>query len=142
MEAERKNITIMEVLKSMIHDHDLPMHLWAKATRTTMYVQNIMSLGALGNKTIEEMLTIKKTEVRYLKIFGCPIFIRVPKEKRSKLDPSRKKGIFVGYSDHSKAYRVYILSYRQINISRDVIFDEDTTFSKSRKNHVEENKEE
>jgi transposase InsO family protein len=26
---ERKNITIMEAMKTMIHDQDLPMHLWA-----------------------------------------------------------------------------------------------------------------
>jgi transposase InsO family protein len=28
--AKRKNITIMEAVKTMIHDQDLPMHLWAK----------------------------------------------------------------------------------------------------------------
>jgi transposase InsO family protein len=27
--AERKNQTIMEAVKAMIHDQDLPMHLWA-----------------------------------------------------------------------------------------------------------------
>ena len=36
--AERKNITIMEVVKTMIYDQDLPMHLWAKAARTVVYV--------------------------------------------------------------------------------------------------------
>ena len=36
--AERKNITIMEAMKTMIHDQDLPMHLWEEAARTTVYV--------------------------------------------------------------------------------------------------------
>ena len=36
--AERKNRTIMEAVKTMIHDQDLPMHLWEEAARTTMYV--------------------------------------------------------------------------------------------------------
>jgi hypothetical protein len=36
--AERKNRTIMEALKTMIHDQDLPMHLWVEATRTVVYV--------------------------------------------------------------------------------------------------------
>ena len=49
--------------------------------------------------------------------------------------------MFVGYSDNSKAYRVYIPGYFQIQISRDVIFDEDATFSKSRKNLVDEDRE-
>ena len=29
--AERKNISIMEAVKAMIHDQDLPMYLWAEA---------------------------------------------------------------------------------------------------------------
>ena len=41
--AERNNITIMEAVKTMIHDQDLPMHLWAEATRTNVYVQKIIS---------------------------------------------------------------------------------------------------
>jgi transposase InsO family protein len=38
--AERKNRTIMEAVKTMIHDQDLPMCLWEEATMTTIYVQN------------------------------------------------------------------------------------------------------
>jgi transposase InsO family protein len=57
--AERKNRTIMEAVKTMIHDQDLPMHLWAEATRTTIYVQNRLSHSALGFKTPEEMFTKK-----------------------------------------------------------------------------------
>ena len=37
--AERKSRTIMEAVKAMLHDQDLPMHLWEEAARTTMYVQ-------------------------------------------------------------------------------------------------------
>ena len=92
----------------MIHDQDLPMHLWAKATRTVVYVQNRISHNALGNKTPEEMFIVEKPKVIHLKIFGYRVHIYVPKEKRSKLDPPRKKGIFVGYSDQSKAYRVHV----------------------------------
>ena len=29
--VERKNQTIMEAVKTMIHDQDLPMHLWVEA---------------------------------------------------------------------------------------------------------------
>lgn len=55
-----------------------------------------------------------------------------------KLEPSRRKGIFVGYSESSKAYRVYILGFRKIETIRDVTFDEDTNFSTSRPNHANE----
>ena len=36
--AERKNGTIMEGVKTMIHYQDLPMHLWVEAARITFYV--------------------------------------------------------------------------------------------------------
>ena len=36
--VEWKNITIMEATRAMLHDQDLPMHLWVEAVRTTVYV--------------------------------------------------------------------------------------------------------
>ena len=66
------------------------------------------------------------------------MYIHIPKEKRTKLDPSGKKGIFVGYSESSKAYRIYFPGYKKIDISRDVTFDEDTAYNKSRKRPAEE----
>ena len=36
--VERKNRTIMEPVRVMIHDQDLPMHLWEEAPKTTVYV--------------------------------------------------------------------------------------------------------
>jgi transposase InsO family protein len=36
--AERKNRTIMEAVKAMIHDQDLPMCLWEEAAMATVYV--------------------------------------------------------------------------------------------------------
>jgi hypothetical protein len=101
--AERKNRTIMEAVKTRIHDQNLPMHLWDEATRTIIYVQSRLSHSALGFKTPEEMFTGKKPEVSHLKIFGCPVFVHIRKEKRTKLDPSGKKRIFVGYCEVSKA---------------------------------------
>ena len=74
-----------------------------------------------------------RPEVSHLRIFDCPMYIHIPREKRTKLDPSGKKGIFMGYSERSKAYRIYFLGFKKIYISRDVTFDEDTTYNKSKK---------
>ena len=88
----------------MIHDQDLPMYLWEKVARTTIYVHNRISHNTLGNKTPEKMFTGEKHEVSHLKILGCLVYIHIPKKKRSKLNPSGKKGLFVGYSKKSKYY--------------------------------------
>jgi hypothetical protein len=58
--------------------------------------------------------------------------------ERDKLEPSGKKGIFVGYCEVSKAFRIYISGHRHIEISRDVTFDEEATLKKSRRCHLEE----
>ena len=87
---------------SLIHDQDFPMHLWVEAIRTTVFVENRILHGALGFETHEEMFTGKKPKVSHLKIFDSPMFVHIPKEKRTKLDPSGKKGIFVGYCEVSK----------------------------------------
>jgi len=90
--AERKNRTIMEA----VHDQSLPKFLWAEVANTAVYVQNRCPHQALGSKTPEEKFTGKKPDVSHFKIFGSPVYVHVPKEKRNKLGASGKKGIFRG----------------------------------------------
>jgi hypothetical protein len=57
---------------------------------------------SLRNMTLEEAFTEVKPEVGHFRIFGCLVYIHVHKEKRTKLDPSCRKGTFVGYNESSK----------------------------------------
>jgi hypothetical protein len=84
------------------------------------------------------MFTRKKPKVIHLKIFGFPVFIHIPKEKRNKLEPSAKKGIFMGYYEVSKAFKIYIPGHLHIEIIREMTFDEEETLKKSRRCHLEE----
>jgi hypothetical protein len=106
---------------------------------TSLYVQNRSPHQILKNMTPEEAFTRVKPEVGYFRIFGCPIYIHVPKEKRTKLDPLGRKGTFMGYSESSKAYRIYIPVQRQIEVTRDVTFEEDIAFKISRETQMEIN---
>ena len=74
----------------------------------------------------------KKLVVDHLCIFGCPVYIHIPKDESKKLDPSAMTGTFVGYSNSSKAYRIYIKEGHHIEVSQDVIFDESITLKKSK----------
>jgi transposase InsO family protein len=130
--AERKKTTIIEATKAMIHDQNLPMIMWAEASMTTMYVQNMSPHKILKNMTPEEAFIGVKLEVGHFKIFGCPVYFHVPEEKRTKLDPSGRKGTFVGYNESSKAYLIYIPGQRQIEVSRDVTFEEEIAFQRSK----------
>ena len=84
----------------------------------------------MDSKTLEEMFAGKKPDVSHFRIFGSPIYFHVLKEKRSKLGASGKKGIFVGYSENSKGYRIYVASQKEVEISHDVTFDEDMALRK------------
>jgi hypothetical protein len=80
-------------------------------------------------------------DIGHLRIFGCPVYFHVPKEKRSKIDPLGRKGTFLGYSESSKAYQIYILVQRQIEVRRDGIFEENIAFQRSRESQMEINSE-
>ena len=82
--------------------------------------------------TPEECFIGKKPEVSYFRIFGSLTYSHVPSEKRTKLEPTAEKGIFVGYDETSKAFRIYLPSQRKVVVRRDVKFEEERAFKKSR----------
>jgi hypothetical protein len=82
------------------------MFLWVEACNTTVYIQNRCPQRILEDKTPREALIGVKQEVSHFRIFGCSVYIHVLVEKRTKLEPSSRKGLFVGYNETSKAYRV------------------------------------
>jgi hypothetical protein len=101
--AERKNKSIEETIKALLNDQDLSMFLWGEVAITTIYVQNKIPHCILKDMTQEEAFSGKKLNVENLRIFGCQVYSHIPKDKINKLEPSGTKGIFVGYSDSSKA---------------------------------------
>jgi hypothetical protein len=86
----------------------------------------------MGNETLEEAFTCEKPDMGHLRIFGCLVYIHVPKDKRTKMEPSGKKGIFVGYSETCKAYRIYVPGERHIEVSKDVSFHEEAACKRSK----------
>jgi len=71
------------------------------------------------------VFTSIKPNVSHLDIFGCLVYFHASKDKRNKLEATGRKGMFVGYCENSKAFRIYIPGQRKVEISRDVTFDED-----------------
>jgi len=94
------------------------MHLWEEAKKSTMYMQNIDPYKVIEKKTLEEIFSGEKSEVSHLRIFGYPVFVHVPREKRTKLDPSGKNGIFLVTVTHRRHTRYIFL------VTRELILDE------------------
>ncbi|UYV78672.1 hypothetical protein LAZ67_16002340 [Cordylochernes scorpioides] len=120
--AERKNRSLMEMTRCMLFDSGLPQSLWAEAVTTANYLHNRIPSKAT-DKTPFELWTNRKPSLKHLKRFGCKAFAYIPKIKRNKLDSKVIEGIFLGYDDRSKGYRI-LHDTDNITISRSVKFIE------------------
>lgn len=119
--AERKNRTLIEMARCMLHEADLPFTFWAEAVNTANYIQNRV-ITRSTNQIPFHLWNGKKPGTSHFQIFGSKCFVHVPKEKRRKLDNTAQPMIFMGYDENSKAYRCYDSIAKKLVISRDVRF--------------------
>ena len=108
--AERRNRTLIEKSRSMAAECNLPAFLWTEVVNTANYLINRGPTRANQGKSPEQLYTRRIPNVSHLKIFGCICFVHVPHEKRQKLSSKTTMGVFMGYDDVSKVYRIYIPS--------------------------------
>ncbi|CAL2258380.1 unnamed protein product [Prunus armeniaca] len=122
--AERKNRTVVEMAKSMLHEKGVLYEFWAEAVNTTIYLLKRCPTKALNKITPFEAYTGRKPGIAHLKIFGSPCHVLISSALRHKLEENSHKCIFVGYGLCEKGYRLFDPSTRKIILSRDVQFDE------------------
>lgn len=129
--AERKNRTIMDMARSMLKAKHLPNNYWAEAVHYAVYILNRCPTQAVMNKVPEEAWSGRKQGITHMKVFGCVPYADIPDQLRKKLDKKGEKCIFIGYSEESKAYRLYIPSTKKFFVRRDVQFIEEEAWDGS-----------
>ena len=107
--VERKNRTLQEMARTMIHGNNLAKHFWAEAVNTTCYVQNRIYIRLILEKTTYELFKGRRSNISYLHQFRCTCYILNNKLYLKKFDAKAQRGFFLGYSDRSRVYRVYNL---------------------------------
>jgi len=122
--VERKNRSLQEMARTMLHENNLAKHFWAEAVNTTCYVQNRIYIRPLLNKTTYELFKGRKPNISYFHQFGCTCYILNNKVYLKKFDAKAQKGIFLGYSERSKAYRLYNSETLYVEESMHVKFDD------------------
>ena len=115
--------------RTMLNENALPKYFWAEAVNTACYVLNRVLIRPNLNKTPCELWKHRKPNIGYFKVFGCKCFILNTKDNLGKFDPKSDVGIFLGYSNSSKAYRVYNKRTSVVEESMHVTFDESNPFS-------------
>ena len=120
---ERKNRTLVNMIRSMLKQKQMPHYLWGEAAATAAYLIIRSPTKKLQDKTPEEAWCGVKPSVQHLKIFGSLCFKHVPDQLRRKLDDKSQVMIMVGYHLTS-AYKLYDPNNKKIVFSKDVKFDE------------------
>lgn len=98
--------------------------MWAESVNTVVYTFNLSGTSSVKNKPPYEFYFNKKPKINHLRIFGTEVFTinSYSKGKRQKWDAKSKKGIFVGYINNRKGYRVWFPGTNNISMFRDIIF--------------------
>jgi hypothetical protein len=117
-------MSIIETTKSMIYDLDFPTCLWVEGCLISIYILNKCPRRVLKEKTLEEAFLGENPHATQFFLFDCLVDTHILHEKMTKLEPFSFKVIFVGYSETSKSYRLYIPSKKKEVVSIDVKFDE------------------
>nr|GEY41278.1 zinc finger, CCHC-type [Tanacetum cinerariifolium] len=127
--SERKNRVLKEMVNSMLSYSGRSQGFWGEAMLTAFYLLNRVP-NKWNKITPYELWTKRKPNLNYLRVRGCRAAVRPPDPKLKTLGERGIECIFVGYAEHSKAYKFYVIepndsvAINSIIESWDAIFDE------------------
>ena len=129
--VERKNRTLQEMSRTMLYEQNIPQKFCCNAVDTSTYILNRVLIRPFLNKTPYELYKGKKPTLGYFRVFGSKCFILNTKDDLTKFDPKSYEGVFLGYSQNSKAYIVLNKETLRVEESLNVTFDESPPPSKT-----------
>ena len=97
--TERMKWTIVEKIWCMLKMAKLHKPFLGEAVNTAIYLINISPSVPLDFDIPERVCIGKDVSYSHLMVFGCKVFMHVPKQQRSKLDDKAIPCIFLRYRD-------------------------------------------
>jgi hypothetical protein len=126
--AERYNRTLQEGTLTLQHNSELSNKFWVSAIHTVNFVRNRVLHSRIGTSPYAAFWG-SKPKLDWLRTYGMKCWALVPKAIRRKGGYKSVEGMFVGYFDDSKAYKIWVPRTHSILKAHDTIFDES--------NHIE-----
>jgi len=118
----------MEMARASLFGMNMPRFYWGEAVKSVVYIMNRVPSRVLEFQTpYQKLQTFFDTPHQpnlEPRIFGCTVFVHIPKVLRIKLDPCAQRCVFVGYSDFQKGYHCYCPQTHKLHVSLDVSFHE------------------
>lgn len=112
--AERRNRTLMDMVRSMMSYSDLPISFWGHALETAAYILNLVSSKSVPT-TPTKLWTGHKPSLRHVRIWGSPA--HVLKGNTDKLESRTEVCFFVGYPRGTKGGLFYSPKDQKVIVS-------------------------
>ena len=125
--SERRNRTLLDMVRSMMSPTDLPFTFWGYALETAAFTLNRVPSKAV-EKTPYEIWTGKRPSLSFLKIWGCEAYVKC--QVSNKLEPKSDKCLFMGYPKETKGYYFYNPIENKVFVAWNVVFLEREFISK------------
>ena len=144
--AERKNRHLLEVVcASMIEAH-MPLSYWGHALTSAAYLVNQVPSSTIAFRTpsqaLIEAIVAPVDPNLPPHVFGCVAFVHLHKRQRNKLTPRALRCVFLGYAYYQKGYQCYHPPSKQMFVTMDEFFHEDSMYFSSepelQREHLEE----
>jgi hypothetical protein len=103
--VERHNQTVVGMARALLKQRGMSAIFWGEAVVTVVYIVNRSPTKALNGRTLYEDWHGRKPAVSHLQVFGCLAFGK-KLGHIGKLDNRSTLGVFIGYAEGSKAYRI------------------------------------
>jgi hypothetical protein len=117
-------MTVQEMARTMLKYSKLGDIFWAQEVHTTVHILNRGMLRSNSDKTPYELWKGRPKNVNHFRVFGSKCYIKREDDRIGKFDSRVDKGIFVGYSSKSKAYKCFNMRLNRIVESINVQIDE------------------
>ena len=130
--AERKNHHLLEVVRALLIETQMPLSYWGETFSAAMYLINQMPSSTIDFQTPSQALSKASVAPNVPNlpphVFGCVAFVHLHKHQRNKLTPLTLRCVFVGYATHQKGYRCYHPPTQRMFITCDVVFHKDSMY--------------
>nr|GFA55698.1 zinc finger, CCHC-type [Tanacetum cinerariifolium] len=120
-----------EMVNSMLSYSGLSQGFWGEAMLTACYLLNRVP-NKRNKITLYELWNKRKPNLNYLRVWGCRAAVRLPDLKLKNLSERGIDCIFVGYVEHSKAFRFYVIEPKDSIAINSIIESRDTIFNEQR----------
>jgi hypothetical protein len=109
--------------RALLKQRGMPAIFWREAVVTTVYILNRSPTKALNGRMPYDAWHGRKPAVSHLHVFGYLVF---GKEfgHIGKLDDRSTTGVFIGYTEGSKAYCILNPGRQRVRMTRNVVFNE------------------